>query len=155
MAPPSDTCRQRGGRPVRQPRISGRTLRQCNIAEISLHNQAQRATNGLHGHQGMNSYHCQVWHRTEFNWQRKTRVRQRLDAAPIHRHLAGLLILARSCSISCYGSRWILSKSGHMKSQSEYNDVLARKRPQNMNSQAIRQQVTSSNNNLNIASIYL
>ena len=103
MAPPSDTYRQRGGRPVRQPRISGRTLRQCNIAEISLHNQAQRATNGLHGHQDMN-YQRQVWHRTEFNWQRKTRVRQRLGAAPLHRHLAGLLILARSGSKSSL--RW-------------------------------------------------
>ena len=65
VAPPSDTCRQKGGRPVRQPRISGRTLRQCNIAVISLHNQAQRATNGLHGHQGVTYYHGPGWHGTE------------------------------------------------------------------------------------------
>ena len=57
---------------MRQPRISGRTLRQCNIAEISLHNQAQRATNGLHGHKDMKNYQAQVWHGTEFNWQQKT-----------------------------------------------------------------------------------
>ena len=38
-----------------------------------------------------------------------------------------------------------------MKSQSEYNDVLARKQPQDMNRQAIRQQVTNNNNNLNMA----
>ena len=47
-------------------------LRQCNIAEISLHNQAQRATNDLHGHQGMRNDHGQVWLGTEFNWQQKT-----------------------------------------------------------------------------------
>ena len=34
VAPPSGTACQKGGRPVRQPKISGRTLRQCNIAEI-------------------------------------------------------------------------------------------------------------------------
>ena len=41
--------------------------------------------------------------------------------------------------------------SSDLKSQSEYNDVLARKQPQNMNGQAIRQQITSNNNNLNMA----
>ena len=89
---------------MRQPKISGRTSRQCNIVEIITQSGTRSATNGLHGHQGMNNYHCQVWHRTEFNWQRKTRVRQRLGAAPFHRHLAGLLILARSCSKSSL--RW-------------------------------------------------
>ena len=34
VAPRSGTYFQRGGRPVRQPKISDRTLRQCNIAEI-------------------------------------------------------------------------------------------------------------------------
>ena len=42
-----------------------------------------------------------------------------------------------------------------MKSQAEYNDVLARKQPQDMNSRAIRQQVASNGNNLNMASFYL
>ena len=30
----------------------------------------------------MTNYHGRVWHRTEFNWQRKTQVRPRLGAAP-------------------------------------------------------------------------
>ena len=34
VTPLPGTNHQRGGRPVRQPKISGRTLRQCNIAEI-------------------------------------------------------------------------------------------------------------------------
>ena len=103
VAPPSDTCRQRGGRPVRQPRISGRTLRQCNIAEISLHNQAQRATNGLQGHQGMTKHQAKHGSGQSLTGSGR-RLWQRLGAAPLHRHLAGLLILARSGSKSSL--RW-------------------------------------------------
>ena len=72
MTPLPGTSRQRGGRPVRQPKISGRTSRQCNIMEIITQSGTRSVTNGLQGHQGMTKISSQSWLRTEFNWQRKT-----------------------------------------------------------------------------------
>ena len=107
MTPLPGTYHQRGGRPVRQPKISGRTLRQCNIAEIITQSGTKSATNGLQGHQGMTKYQSQHGTIQSFNWQRKTYESLRLGAAPLHRYLAGLLILARFCSLSLL--RWKLS----------------------------------------------
>ena len=72
MTPLPGTYHQRGGRPVRQPKISGRTSRQCNIVVIITQSGTRSATNGLQGHLGMTEISSQAWLRTEFNWQRKT-----------------------------------------------------------------------------------
>ena len=71
MAPPSGTACQRGGRPVRQPKISGRTLRQCNIAEIITQSgtKCYKRFTRPSWHDRKSS---QAWLRIEFNWQRKT-----------------------------------------------------------------------------------
>ena len=71
VTPLPGTYHQRGCRPVRQPKISGRTSRQCNIMEIITQSGTISATNGLQGHQGMTGISGQAWLSTEFNWQRK------------------------------------------------------------------------------------
>ena len=52
---PGTSC-QRDSRPVRHPRITGRTSQQCNIMEIITQSGTRSATNGLQGHQGMTKY---------------------------------------------------------------------------------------------------
>ena len=99
VTPLPGTYYQRGGHPVRQPRISGRTSQQCNMMEIITQSGTKSATNGLQGHQGMKKYQAKHGSGQSLTGSGR-RLRQRLGAAPIHRHLAGLLILARSCSIS-------------------------------------------------------
>ena len=103
VTPLAGTYDQRGGRPVRQPKISGRTSRQCNIMEIITQSGTRSATNGLQGHQGMTKYQDKHGSGQSLTGSGR-RLRQRLGAAPLHMHLAGLMILARSCSISSL--RW-------------------------------------------------
>ena len=70
MTPPG-TYHQGGGRPVRQPKISGCTSRQCNIMEIIT----QSGTKSYKRFTRPSRHYkitCQAWPRTEFNWQRKT-----------------------------------------------------------------------------------
>ena len=66
VTPLPGTYHQRGGRPVRQPKISGRTSRQCNIMEIITQSGTRSATNGLQGHQGMTKYQAKHGSDTEF-----------------------------------------------------------------------------------------
>ena len=91
VTPLPGTYHQRGGRPVRQPRISGHTSRQCNMMEIITQSSTKSATNGLQGHQGITENHAKHGSGQSLTGSGR-RLRQRLGAAPLHRHLAGLLI---------------------------------------------------------------
>ena len=91
------------------PQDCGRTLQQCNKLEYHYtirHKVLQKE--GLQGHRGVTKY--QATHDSgqslngggsDLNSGRL--LRSRLGAAPLHRKLAGLLILARTRTISLLG----------------------------------------------------
>lgn len=94
--------------------------------EIITQSGTRSATNGLQGHQGMTKISSQAWLMTEFNWQRKTaKATAWSGSTPQASGWAtdpSTLLLHILANMEDESS----PKSGHLNSQREYNDVLAR-----------------------------
>ena len=126
VAPRPDAQCQGGGRSVRQPRITARTATTTQHWWKSLHQQAQKCYKwfneailvGQHVHPSMAPI--------KVYWKRKSYVRLRLGVAPLHRFWLGYWFLASlSINLQAWVEEGFFLRPGYMKSQYEYNDVLA------------------------------
>ena len=100
-----------GHRPVRQPRISGRTVQNYNSDGNHYINRHKVLQKGLRGHYGGQQVQPSMAP-IKVYWKRKSCLGLRLGAAPLHRLWLGYWFLASSHVLSsCLSRRYIPFKT--------------------------------------------